>query len=116
MGDMQRIAACLLLLCVASGVDLYTQKGKEARHFLIAADDLHLQFSSTPRIRELIRRTLRLSLRDADLVALVSTGASAINVPATSDLGVTAFRDQLGFRFVAQKNTHGKLRRSPHDS
>jgi hypothetical protein len=88
MGDMQRIAACLLVLCVASGVDLYTQKGKEARHFLIAADDLHLQFSSTPRIRELIRRTIRLSLRDTDLVALVSTGASAINVPATSELDV----------------------------
>jgi hypothetical protein len=80
---MQRTIAYLLLLAVFSRAALHAQPVAEARNVLVVVDDLHLQFSNTPRLRELIRRILRLSIRDTDRVSLVSTGPSTINLPPT---------------------------------
>src|SRR5262245_22963220 len=82
---MKRTGVYLLLLVVCSCAALQAQPAA-ARTVLVVADDLHLQFSSTPRVRELIKRILRLSIRDTDLAALVSTAPSAINLPPTSHL------------------------------
>ena len=53
---------------------------------LIVADDLTLQFCSTPRVRELMRRALRVLRRDGNLVAMASTGYSEVAVPLSADL------------------------------
>lgn len=77
---MRKTAVCLSLLAVAIRVDPHAQPATQRRHLLVVADDLHLEFRSTPCVRALITRTLQRSIRDGQLVGLVSTGTSAINV------------------------------------
>jgi hypothetical protein len=59
------------------------QDGKRA--FLLVVDDLHLEFRSTPRMRELIRKVLNLLRQEGDSVAIVSTGPSSVAVAPTSN-------------------------------
>jgi hypothetical protein len=53
--------------------------------FLVFVDDLHLDFRSSPRLRELTRRTLRSLLQHGDVIALVTTGSSSVAVSPTAD-------------------------------
>lgn len=59
--------------------------GTSGRIFVIVLDDLHLDFGSTARVRELMRRTARLLIHDGDMFAIVSTGTSSISQPLTYD-------------------------------
>jgi len=55
------------------------------RVFLLFIDDLHLDFGSTPRTRELIKKMLKLLIHDGDMFGIVSTGYSSISEQLTYD-------------------------------
>ena len=55
------------------------------RVFLIFIDDLHLEFSMTPRARDLMQRILRNLVHDGDMFGIVSTGYSSIAEDLTYD-------------------------------
>jgi len=55
------------------------------RVFLIFIDDLHLDFRSTPRTRELIKKMLKLLIHDGDMFGIVTTGYSSISEQLTYD-------------------------------
>ena len=55
------------------------------RVFVVFIDDLHLDFRSTPRTRELIKKMLRLLIHDGDMFGIVSSGESSISEQLTYD-------------------------------
>jgi len=55
------------------------------RVFLIFIDDLHLDFRSTPRTRELIKKMLRNLIHEGDMFGIVSTGTSSLSIQLTYD-------------------------------
>jgi VWFA-related protein len=55
------------------------------RVFLIFIDDMHLDFRSTPRTRELIKKMLKLLIHDGDMFGIVTTGYSSISEQLTYD-------------------------------
>ena len=55
------------------------------RIFLVFLDDLHLDFQSTPRVRELIKKMLRNLIHEGDMFGIVSTGTSSISEQLTYD-------------------------------
>jgi VWFA-related protein len=57
------------------------------RIFLFFVDDLHLQFQSTGRVRELFKKIGRTLLHDGDLFGIVSSGPSSISIDMTYDRG-----------------------------
>jgi VWFA-related protein len=60
-------------------------KDISGRVFLIFVDDLHLEPSQTPRVRDLFARVTQRLIHDGDLFAVVSTGTSSIQVDLTYD-------------------------------
>lgn len=61
-------------------------QSREGRLFLVFVDDLHLDFRSTPRVRELLKKTMRLLIQDDDEIGLVTSGVSSVSVKPTADL------------------------------
>jgi VWFA-related protein len=55
------------------------------RIFLLFIDDLHLDFQSTPRTRDLLKRMLKLLIHDGDMFGIVTTGTSSISEQLTYD-------------------------------
>ena len=55
------------------------------RVFLIFIDDLHLDFRSTPRARDLIKKMLRNLIHEGDMFGIVTTGPSSISQQLTYD-------------------------------
>jgi VWFA-related protein len=55
------------------------------RVFLLFIDDLHLDFRSTPRTRDLLKRMMRLLIHEGDMFGMVSTGTSSISEQLTYD-------------------------------
>ena len=55
------------------------------RIFMFFIDDLHLQFGSTGRVRELFKKISKQLIHDGDLFSLVSSGPSSISVQMTYD-------------------------------
>jgi VWFA-related protein len=55
------------------------------RVFLVFIDDLHLDFQSTPRSRDLIKRMLRSLIHEGDMFGIVTTGTSSISQQLTYD-------------------------------
>jgi VWFA-related protein len=55
------------------------------RVFLLFIDDLHLDFRSTPKTRDLIKRMLRLLIHDGDMFGIVTTGTSSVEQQLTYD-------------------------------
>lgn len=55
------------------------------RVFVIFIDDLHLQASDSPRVRQLLTQITNTLVHDGDLFAVVSTGPSSIEVNPTYD-------------------------------
>jgi VWFA-related protein len=55
------------------------------RVFLIFIDDLHLDFRSTPRTRELLQKMLRNLIHEGDMFGIVTTGTSSISEQLTYD-------------------------------
>jgi VWFA-related protein len=55
------------------------------RIFVFFVDDLHLQFGSTGRVRELFKKISKQLVHDGDLFGIVSSGPSSISVQMTYD-------------------------------
>lgn len=55
------------------------------RVFVVFIDDLHLDFRSTPRTRELIKKMLKFLIHDGDMFGIVSSGESSISEQLTYD-------------------------------
>lgn len=55
------------------------------RVFLLFIDDLHLDFRSTPRARDLLKRMLRNLIHEGDMFGIVTTGPSSISQQLTYD-------------------------------
>ena len=55
------------------------------RIFVFFVDDLHLQFHSTGRVRELFKKMAKSLLHEGDMFGIVSTGTSSISVQMTYD-------------------------------
>jgi VWFA-related protein len=55
------------------------------RVFLLFIDDLHLDFRSTPKTRDLLNRMLRLLIHDGDMFGIVTTGTSSVEQQLTYD-------------------------------
>jgi VWFA-related protein len=55
------------------------------RIFLFFVDDLHMQFQSTGRVRELFKKIGKTLLHDGDLFGIVSSGPSSISIDMTYD-------------------------------
>ena len=55
------------------------------RVFVLFVDDLHLQSSNTPKIRQVFETISETLVHEGDLFAIVSTGPSAINIDMTYD-------------------------------
>lgn len=86
MSALQRLAACALLVGLASATGLVAQEWLP-RRVLIVADTPSLQFRSTPRTRDLMSRTLGVLRRNGDLVGVAVTGSQGIVVPAPAGWG-----------------------------
>ena len=63
------------------------------RVFLIFVDDLHLDFGSTPKVRELFTEMLENLIHEGDMFGLVTTGTSSLSIQLTYDRDV--LRDAL---------------------
>ena len=81
---MRKAGALGLVLALVFGIGLRGQVPAESRTFLLLYDDLHLEFGSTPRVRDLTLRMVTDLTRQGDRWAIVSTGTSSISVPPTS--------------------------------
>jgi len=107
----------------AVGVSLHVRAEAQqppGRVVLLIVDDLHLEFRSTPRLRELAARVVRPMIREGNPCGLVSTGTSGVSVAPTIDaaaldLAITRLvgngllpREILGPPFAA--NLEGELR------
>lgn len=75
------IAVATLLAAAPAGA-------QPAARWLIIVDDLHLDFRNTGHLRALLKTIAADLIRDADQVALHSTGPSSVSVAWTYDRGV----------------------------
>ena len=89
MRTMQTVAACVLVLICVWGPDFSAQIPQPAgRRVLIVADELSIQFRSTPWTRELMSRIQRV-LDGDDVVRVVLTGgARTVGVSADTAVGM----------------------------
>ena len=88
MRSLQTVAACVLALTCAWGPAFSAQTPQAGRRILVVADELSLQFRSTPWTRELMSRLLRV-LDDGDVVRVVLTGgARTVGVSAGTAVGM----------------------------
>jgi VWFA-related protein len=55
------------------------------RIFVFFVDDLHLQFSNTPRIRSLFQRISKELVHEGDMFGIVSSGPSSLSIDMTYD-------------------------------
>ena len=55
------------------------------RIFILFIDDKHLDFRSTPRTRDLLKRILKLLIHEGDMFGIVTTGESSIEQQLTYD-------------------------------
>ena len=79
---------CCFIVLGAVGVSLHMRaeaRQPTGRAVLLIVDDLHLDFRSTPRLRELAARLVRPIIREGNLCGLVSTGTSGVSVTPTID-------------------------------
>jgi len=85
---MRTVAACVLVLTCAWRAAYSAETPQAGRRILIVADELSLQFRSTPWTRELMSRILRV-LDGDDVVRLVLTGsARTVGVSAEPAVGM----------------------------
>jgi VWFA-related protein len=65
------------------------------RIFIVFIDDLHLQPSDTPRVRQWLRDVRDILIHDNDLVGFVSSGFSNVQGPVTYDYQHRRFNDVI---------------------
>ncbi len=65
------------------------------RLFIVFIDDLHLQPSETPRVKDLLKKVRDTLVHDNDLVGFVSTGTSSIEIDPSYDYGHRRFNEAI---------------------
>jgi VWFA-related protein len=83
---------------VSEGLILPPQKqvsDSSGRIFIIFIDDLHLQALDSPQVRKVLGMIRDTIVHDNDLVSLVSTGYSSIEIDPTYDFGHKRFNEAI---------------------
>jgi len=83
---------------VSEGLILPPQKqvsDSSGRIFIIFIDDLHLQALDSPQVRKVLGQIRDTIVHDNDLVSLVSTGYSSIEIDPTYDFGHKRFNEAI---------------------
>ena len=83
---------------VAEGLILPSVRPRQdesGRLFIVFIDDLHLQPSDTPRVKDLLKRVRDTLVHDNDLVGFVSTGTSSISIDPSYDFGHRRFNEAI---------------------
>ncbi|HVT46385.1 MAG TPA: VWA domain-containing protein [Vicinamibacterales bacterium] len=65
------------------------------RIFIIFIDDLHIEASQTPQMKQLLQTVRDTLVHDNDLVGIVSTGTSAIEIDPAYDFGHRRFNEAI---------------------
>ena len=65
------------------------------RIFIVFLDDLHLQPSDTPRVKDLLKKVRDILIKENDLVGFVSTGHSTIEIDPAYDFGHRRFNEAI---------------------
>jgi VWFA-related protein len=65
------------------------------RLFVIFIDDLHLQPTDTPKVKDVLKKVRDILVHDNDLVSFVSTGTSAIEIDPNYDFGHRRFNEAI---------------------
>jgi VWFA-related protein len=65
------------------------------RIFIVFIDDLHVEPSQTPQMKELLKMVRDTLVHDNDLVGIVSTGTSAIEIDPAYDFGHRRFDEAI---------------------
>ena len=76
---------------VAEGIILPTARPRNdtaGRVLMLFVDDLHMEASSTPRVRDLFKRISKNLVHEGDLFSIVSSGSSSIAIDLTYDRGL----------------------------
>jgi VWFA-related protein len=83
--------------------------GASGRIFVIVLDDLHLDFGSTGRVRDLVKRILRTLIHEGDMFGIVTTGTSSISQQLTYDRQVleSALARMTGEALTPEEIIHG---------
>lgn len=94
------------------------------RVVLIFVDDLHVEPEYTPHVRQLVEKIVEHLLHDGDVVAMVSSGPSSIEIPPTYDRKMiaaaasrirgTAMTPAELFRLLETSQGPGDLRQRAH--
>jgi VWFA-related protein len=83
---------------ISEGLILPPQKqvsDSSGRIFIIFIDDLHLQALDSPQVRKVLGQIRDTIIHDNDLVSLVSTGYSSIEIDPTYDFGHKRFNEAI---------------------
>jgi VWFA-related protein len=98
MGNLASVEGATSAAPAIEGLILPTVKPKQdasGRLFIVFIDDLHLQPSETPRVKDLLKKVRDTLVHDNDLVGFVSTGTSSIETDPSYDYGHRRFNEAI---------------------
>jgi hypothetical protein len=99
---MRRLIALAFAASLAVGA--VRAQTPEPRTFLLAVDDLHLDFRSTPRARKILQDVVK-GAREDDAWALVTTGTSSVRVnPGPASAVLAAVSRVVGNQIKARES------------
>jgi VWFA-related protein len=98
LGNLATAAGVAAAAPAVEGLILPTVKPRQdasGRLFIVFIDDLHLQPSETPRVKDLLKKVRDTLVHDNDLVGFVSTGTSSIEIDPSYDYGHRRFNEAI---------------------
>jgi VWFA-related protein len=98
LGNLASAASSTAVAPAIEGLILPTVKPRQdasGRLFIIFIDDLHLQPHDTPRVKDLLKKVRDTLVHDNDLVGLVSTGTSSVQIDPSYDYGHRRFNEAI---------------------
>jgi len=98
LGNLASATSSTAVAPAIEGLILPTVKPRQdasGRLFIIFIDDLHLQPHDTPRVKDLMKKVRDTLVHDNDLVGLVSTGTSSVQIDPSYDYGHRRFNEAI---------------------
>ncbi len=98
LGNLASATSSTAAAPAIEGLILPTVKPRQdasGRLFIIFIDDLHLQPHDTPRVKDLLKKVRDTLVHDNDLVGLVSTGTSSVQIDPSYDYGHRRFNEAI---------------------
>lgn len=98
LGNLASAGSSTAPAAAVEGLILPTVRPKQdasGRLFIVFIDDLHLQPSETPRVKDLLMKVRDTLVHDNDLVGFVSTGTSSIQIDPAYDFGHRRFNEAI---------------------